>query len=363
MSAEADATTTRATTAADATAVAAFLAGVQPDNPKADEATLRWQYWDNPYGQACAWVAEDGGRIVGHYAAYPVPGRIAGRDVAASWGADAATAESHRGRGLFTTLAASVYADCGRHGMVATLCNPNPASLKGALRAGMVDVARIPLHVLPLDPAWVAERFHLPRAAAKAARAAIFRGRSAAAATATVVADVPDEVTALWARVGGRVDSGVVRDAGWWRFRYATRPAHGYRFAAAHRAGRLVAAVAVTTREVTQRGTSRPAGGSRLGEVLDAPFVHVLDLLAEEPADAAAVLAAACEDRGLAVGAAAIAPPATDAAEHLRAAGFRRLPERLEPRPIHFGVVPNAPDLPPMDSLTWTFPWGLFDHL
>lgn len=346
MSAEADATTTRATTAADAAAVATFLASVQPDNPKADEATLRWQYWDNPYGRACAWVAQDGDRIVGHYAAYPVPGRIAGRDVAASWGADAATAESHRGRGLFTTLAASVYADCGRHGMVATLCNPNPASLKGALRAGMVDVARIPLHVLPLDPTWVAERFHLPRAAAKAARAAIFRGRSAAAATAAVVADVPDEVTALWARVGGRVDSGVVRDAGWWRFRYATRPAHGYRFAAAHRAGRLVAAVAVTAREV-----------------FEAPFVHVLDLLAEEPADAAAVLAAACEDRGAAVGAAAIAPPGTDAADHLRAAGFRRLPERLEPRPIHFGVVPNASDLPAMDSLTWTFPWGLFDHL
>ena len=342
----ADATTTRATGPEDADAVSAFLASVQPENPKADPATLRWQYWDNPYGPACAWVAEDGGAIVGHYAAYPVPGRVAGADVTASWGADAATAESHRGRGLFTTLATSVYADCGRHGMPVTLCNPNPASLKGAVRAGMVDVARIPLHVLPLDPSWVAERFHLPRAAARAARAAMFRGQGGHDATASLVATVPEEVDALWHRLADRVSSGVLRDEAWWRWRYEARPRHAYRFAAAHRGGRLVAMVAVTVREV-----------------LDAPFLHVLDLLAEEPGDAAAVLAAVVEERGEAVGAAAIVPPGTYAGPHVRAAGFRRLPERFEPRPIHFGVVPNVEDLPPMDSLTWAFPWGLFDHL
>lgn len=339
-------TATRAATALDAPAVAAFLRSVQPDNPKGDEATLRWQYWDNPYGEAHAWVAEDGGAIVGHYAAYPVPGRLDGADVPASWGADAATAPTHRGMGLFTTLASSVYADCGRAGLAVTLCNPNPASLGGARRAGMVHLGRIPLHVLPLDPAWVAERFHLPRAAARAARSAVFRGRSAAGADATTVEDVPEEVDALWRRVGARTSSGVVRDAGWWRWRYATRPRAPYRYGAAFRGGRLVAAVAVATREV-----------------LDAPFVHVLDLLAEEPSDAAAVLAAVCEERGDAVGAAAIAPPATESADHLRAAGFRRLPERLEPRPLHFGVVPNTDAVPPVDALTWTYPWGLFDHL
>lgn len=328
----------------DTDAICALLGGIFPDNPKADPATLTWQYWDDPFGPTRSWVAVDDDEVVAHYAAYAVPGRLDGAPVTASWGADAATAASHRGRGLFTELARSVYEDCGRHGMPVTLCNPNPASLPGAQRAGLVPVDDVPVYVRPLDDAWLSDRFALPTSFWRAARSVVFRSRAGDGGRR--VDGVPDGLDDLWGRVGTTVSSGIVSDGDWWRWRYAQRPGTPYRFYEVRRAGRLVAAAVAAHRHT-----------------FDAPFVQVLELLAEGEDDAAAVLEAAAEDRDGAVGIGLIALPGDRTADLAGAAGFRRLPRRLEPLPVHFGVVPNAEDLPPVDRLRWSIPWGLFDHL
>ena len=62
----------------DEAGIDACLTESFPDNPKARRELRHWQY-HNPFGELCAWVYDDGGRIVGHYANYPVPCLLDGR--------------------------------------------------------------------------------------------------------------------------------------------------------------------------------------------------------------------------------------------------------------------------------------------
>src|SRR5438046_2618169 len=49
-----------------------------------DEAHFRWKYLQNPYGNAHISVTTDAdGKLVGHYAGYPVPFVLDGRDLLA----------------------------------------------------------------------------------------------------------------------------------------------------------------------------------------------------------------------------------------------------------------------------------------
>lgn len=332
----------------DTGVICALLAEVFPDNPKADPAVLAWQYWDNPYGPASSWVAEQDGEVLGHYATFPIPGRLAGRPALLAMGADAATRESARGRGLFTKLAVAAWDGAAADGCRAILTAPNPNSRPGAVKAGMTEVADLPVYVRPLDDAWLGERFRLPRAAAALARRAAFRPRrpGLGGPIGEEVERPPQGLDALWARSAPRLPWTVDADDAWWRWRYSERPGAAYRYFAARRAGALVGAAATTTRDLY---------GAR--------FVMVLDLVADDCAAAAAALAPIAEEPGGAVGAALVALPGSRSARLAEAAGFRRLPRRLEPRPLHFGVVGREPALPDPGLVPWSVSWSLLDHL
>jgi hypothetical protein len=293
-------------------------------------------------------VWEDDGEIVSHYAGLPVPAIVAGEDTVAAVGVDAATAPSHRGRGLFESLARAVYEDCGSHGMAVTLCFPNDNSLRGFVKAGGHPVGRLETWVLPLDDAWVAARFHVPRVAARAARAIVFRGRRRAVTASVQETDQPpDDLDDLWADVRHHVAYGIARHGAWWRWRYAQRPGGDYRYFAVRAGGRLRGAAAVVVRD---------AFGGR--------FACVLELVAVD-GDAAAALTRTIADAVTAdaVGLACVALPATETAQLARAAGFRRLPRRLEPKPLHFGVADNCGDRPNLALGPWSLAWGDLDHL
>ncbi len=328
----------------DDVAIRALLAGAFDANPKARADFTRWQYWDNPFGRVRSWVAEDGGEVVAHWAAVPVPLVLGGRRVVGAKGVDIATAESHRGRGLFTALGRRLVGDCADAGMPALLSHPNPRSAAAVERVGGRLVARVPVYVLPLDDRWLAERFRLPVPAARAARAAVFRiGRGDPVETVPVP---PPDLDALWAHVAGAVRHGIVRDAAWWRWRYADRPERPYRIVVARRAGRLTGVAAVTT---------RAAFGARFG--------FVLELLAVDAAAARGLvcgLGAAADD---AAGLALAAIPRSRLAALAVRAGFRRLPRRLEPHPLRFLVVAPGGDSAALAARPWSFAWGDLDHL
>lgn len=342
----------RAADRGDGPAIRALLNAVFPDNPKGRAAVLDWQYWDNPFGRTASWVAERDGEVVAHYAAFPIPGRVGGADAPLAMGADAATAESARGLGLFARLCRSAWDDVAtRNGCDYVLAAPNPNSLPGAAKSGMVSLGDIPAHVRPSDDRWVAQRFHVPVAVAGALRKTVFATRARGPA-ATRVDGVPDGLGELWDEVGGAVANGTVASPAWWRWRYVDRPERPYRTYAVHDAGRLRGATIVTPRALA---------GAR--------FLFVLELIAAGQEAASAVLAAALADPwpdegdGPVVGAACVALPGSPLAVLARGAGMGRLPRRLEPRPLHLGVYPARAGLRDPATLTWSVSWGLLDHL
>ena len=326
-------------------ALRAVVAGAFPDNPKARAEITCWQWWDNPFGSTRAWVWEDAGAVVACYIGYPLPVVIGGRPGVAALGVDAAILPSHQGRRLFTRLSRALYADCGAHGMPLTICYPNANSTLGITKAGWQPIARLRTHVLPLDDAWLADRFHLPLPAARLARAAAFR-IPASGRVAQQVDGLPDDIDGLWQQVAPGVQNGVVRDAAWWRWRYAQHPDAPYRFFEVRRGGRLVGAAVTLARE---------AFGGR--------FLNLLELLTVDVDAARALSRAISAGAGDAVGAALVALPGSPLDRLAPRAGFRRLPQRLEPKPVMFGAVPNDGSVPDPAGLAWSVAWGDLDHI
>lgn len=323
----------------------AVVAGAFPDNPKVRAEITRWQWWDNPFGSTRAWVWDDAGQVVACYIAYPLPVLLAGRPSTAGLGVDAAILPSHQGRRLFRPLSEALYADCGAHGMPVTICYPNANSTVGITKAGWRPIARLRTHVLPLDDAWLADRFHLPRLAAVAARRTAFR-TGATGLRAAEVGSVPEDIDALWSQVAPTVSYGVVRDAAWWRWRYAQHPDAPYRFFEVRRGGQLVGAAVALSRE---------AFGGR--------FLNLLEMLTVDVEAARALTAAIAAAPDGAVGAALVAAPGSALDRLAPRAGFRRLPERLEPKPLLFGAVPNDGTVPDPAAVPWSVAWGDLDHI
>ncbi len=329
----------------DGPAIRSVLESSFPENPKTRADILDWQYWSNPFGAARSWVAEDGGEVVAHYAGIALPGVIDGRPVTLSMGVDAATRPSHRGLGLFEQLARAVYLDGGKAHMPVTYCLPNPNSLRGFQKAGGEDVGRARVLVAPVDDGWLARRFGIPRPVAAAARQAAFR--LPAGGAAGMVQSPPDGLDELWAETA--VTHGVARHAAWWKWRYSDRPERPYLFVEARRHGRLAGAAAALVRD--------DLGGR---------FLCLLELMATDRSAARDVVGCLLRSAHGLLNVDGIAATALSGTAHYRlarAVGLRPLPRRLEPRPMHVGVVDNAGTLPGIAQAPWSLAWGDLDHI
>lgn len=316
-----------------------------PDNPKTRAAITAWQYWANPFGPTVSWVWEDEGEVVAHYTAYSVPVTVGGQRSLAGIGVDAAVAPTHQGRRLWTPLARAVYDDCAANGVPITMCYPNVASTSGAVKAGMEPVSRLRTLVCAYDDAWLAERFRLPRPVARLARSAAFRVPGSPL-VAHEVPGPPEGLDGLWERVAPSVAYGVVRDAAWWRWRYAEHPDAPYRFFEV-RQGEVLLAAGVTL--------AREAFGGR--------FLNVLEFLTVDVAAGRALAQALRARAAGAVGAALVAVPGSRLQALALRAGFRTLPARLEPKPLLFGVVRNDPGFVDPTTVAWSVAWGDLDHI
>jgi len=319
-----------------------------PDNPKAKAEIRHWQY-RNPFGPHAAWVYDDGGRIVGHYANYAVPVLLDGEASIAGVAVDAAVSPSHQGRRLMKPLNQALYADSTSKGMRVSLAYPsNPIAVAGIRSAGWIEVARLRTLVLALDDGWLATRFKMPRVVGRAVRATAFRIGPSADVGSEVGAPPPG-LDGLWAhtvREGG-VRNGIVRDAAWWQWRYADSPMSAYRYFEVRRAQSLAAAACVVVRE--------DFGGR---------FAYLLELMAVDRAAARAVVRAVAENvRGVS-GMATVAVDGGPLHRLAAAAGLRTLPRRLEPKGLWFGFVDNPPGgLAHLASQPWHIGWGDLDHL
>lgn len=327
----------------DDAAIRDLLAAAYPDNPKADAAVMRWQYWDNPFGQARAWMWERDGHAIAHRAAVAVPLVLGGTPATGVKTADAATHPAHRRQGLFGTLALRQMEDLRQAGVPAVLSHPNPGSAPGVVDSGAELVQRVPAFVRAVDDGWLAERFKVPRALAGAVRSAAFR-RAAPGGVET--SRPPEDLDELWGRLAERW--GIRRDAAWWRWRYVERPGGGYRYAEVRRGGKLVAAAATRTRE---------AYGGR--------FLYAMEFLAVDAGAARALTGTLTEMARTesAAGLVLIATSWSRNAELARASGFRRLPRALEPNPLRFLVAEPGGNSNALARQKWSAAWGDLDHV
>jgi hypothetical protein len=344
----------REATPDDEAGIDACLAESFPDNPKARREIRHWQY-HNPFGELCAWVYDDGGRIVGHYANYPVPCLLDGDVSLAGVAVDAAVSPDHQGRRLMRPLNEALYRASVAKGMRVSLAYPsNPIAVKGIRSAGWLEVARLRTLVLAVDDAWMASRFHVPRPIASVVRTVGFRGARGPAGDE--VGAPPEGLDALWAVAikAGDVRNGIIRDAAWWRWRYAASPMSAYRWFEVRRGQRLAGAAAVVVRE--------DFGGR---------FAYLLELEAIDRDAARAVVRAVIANVRDVSGIATVAVDRGPLHRLATSAGLRTLPRRLEPKGLWFGFVDNAraagvsQQTPTggLASAPWNIVWGDLDHL
>lgn len=336
-------------------AIRRVLVDAFPDNPKARPEMTAWQYWNNPFGESRTWVYEDDGEVVAVYTGIPVRVTLGGRPALAALGIDAAVARSHQGRRLFTPLSRALYDDLGRQGMTYTLAYPSTASYKGIARAGWQELARLRVNVLATSDEWLAQRFGLPGVASRAAIRVAFR--TSRRHGGERCGDIPSGIDDLWGKCSARSgESGITRDAAWWAWRYAANPDKPYHYYET-RTGSGLTGAAVT----------------RVVEAFGGTFAYVLELLAVDSyaaRDLVSAIAAGesasdggASDGGAVHGAALVTLAGSVMDGTSRAAGFRRLPRRLEPHPQYFGAVPNAESSPDPTGLAWSVAWGDLDHL
>ncbi len=335
-----------------------------PANPKTRAEITAWQWWDNPFGETIAHVWEDEGRLVGQYVAYRMPASFDGAPGRIAIGVDYAIAKSHRGRGLGKPMLDACFGQATDEG-TPFYSLPNQLSVGGATRSGLSIVSQLEVRVLPTDASALAERIRSservqaagPLGSAAATLGGIFarvpvralgaRVHTAPGHRTVVTSEPPEEVDGLWSSLSHHHLWGVARRGDWWRWRYAEHPDRPYRIVSVHRNGALVGCSAVITRD--------DLGGR---------FHCLLELVAMDGAAARAIVDAVRSGAvGQADGIACTAMPGSRLSGLAAAAGLVRIPPRLLPRPVYFGVVPHPTIIPDPTTVSWSTAWGDLDHI
>ncbi|HKA82351.1 MAG TPA: GNAT family N-acetyltransferase, partial [Acidimicrobiales bacterium] len=155
----------RAAEPADRAAVLALLAaslGVSVDDRY--EAFFDWKHAQSPFGPSPAWVAVDGGEVVGFRTFMRWEHRApTGEVLPAVRAVDTATHPSHQGRGIFRRLTLQALDDLRAQGVAFVFNTPNEQSRPGYLKMGWRQVGRLAAAVRPRSVA----------AAARTARARV----------------------------------------------------------------------------------------------------------------------------------------------------------------------------------------------
>jgi predicted N-acetyltransferase YhbS len=145
----------RAAEPSDRAAVLALLAaslGVSVDERY--EAFFDWKHAQNPFGPSPAWVAVDGGEIVGFRTFMRWEHRApTGEVLPAVRAVDTATRPSHQGRGIFRRLTLQALEDLRAQGVAFVFNTPNDQSRPGYLKMGWRQVGCLAASVRARSPA------------------------------------------------------------------------------------------------------------------------------------------------------------------------------------------------------------------
>lgn len=139
--------TVRRVTDADRPAVLALLAdSLGWDRDETFAEFFHWKHVENPFGPSPAWVAVEGGSLVGFRTflrwRFDHPD---GRTRFAVRAVDTATSPAHQGRGIFRRLTLTAVDELTADGIDFVFNTPNENSRPGYLRMGWSTVGRLPI--------------------------------------------------------------------------------------------------------------------------------------------------------------------------------------------------------------------------
>lgn len=322
----------------------------------ADEAYHRWQYQENPAGQALSAFARDGETLVAQFGAVPLRMAVDGRTALGALALNVATDEAYRGRGAFVAAARLAGERMASAGVELAWALPNENSFPGFVRRlGYRHVGDVPLLVRPVNVRrLVSERLPLPGVGALAAMLArallrpVPRTQTPEDGISIEPVDGFDAAfDGLWERVRGRQRVMVVRDATYLSWRFRRIPIRRYEVLRANVDGRLAGYIVLRLAEIAgmQAGlvvdfiVEPSEAGDRAGRAL---LSHALARFADEDIDLLASL---------------MLPHAPEY-RLLRHAGFWPLPRPLLPQ--RFRVVARGPEQA-YDLGNWYLTMGDYD--
>jgi GNAT superfamily N-acetyltransferase len=292
-----------------------------------------WQYERNPAGKPVLEMARDAADrgIVGQYVVIPIRVQVGEQAVVATLSLNTLTDEKFRGKGIFTKLAERVYADCAQRSLPFTYGFPNTNSYPGFLKKlRFKDLGNVPLLLLPLNwrrvatvktnaavgfLAGVAGGIYMPLSR-------MFRGSAAPGITVKAIEGFDARWDAFWARNQRRFPVMVVRDRAYLNWRFVDIPIRKYRILAAEGSEGPLGYMALRTTE---------SFGLRAGFIID----FFVDGSPAGQAAGALLARRALEEfkRDGADLAATHSLPHSAEYRLLQAAGLKKCPERLLPRP------------------------------
>lgn len=203
----------------------------------------RWEFRDNPAGLGFSVVADDDGKIVGHFGAIPVKWKCGDETIMGAQSVDGFTHPDYRLQGMFVKLAKTVHDEAIGSGVSLIWAFPNqnsyPAFMK---RLGFREIGTVPGLMLMLDTkrllrpgsfvqyirsGWLFKNWRL---ALHAAVALIYHPKQKRKSTNILVNRVTtfdSRVDSLWQKASAQFRLSVVRNSEYLNWRYANKP-NGY---------------------------------------------------------------------------------------------------------------------------------------
>lgn len=335
-----------------------------PDRFSADYWS--WEFKQAPAGRSSTWVADDGGRPVGHYAAVPLTYTVDGRATTGAIVVDVMSDSEYRNQGMFTALGRAAVSEVGQDGVSFLVGYPvRPEVMPGHVKVGWVHAFDLPVYALPLRfegalaqalPAWAPAGALAPIAqAAYRSVMAPALSRRFSAGTARRGSVVLRELAELDERLDDLADAVAAghrvvlrRDMPYLHWRYLSHPRETYRILVAEEGGRLVG-LSVT----------------RPGELLGIPALVLVDLaVVPGRPDVVAQLVDAAVAEGRERGSQLVATMLNAQTQERRAVqsrGFLRTPAAF-----HYIVRPTRDDVERsvlLDARSWWVTWGDTDVL
>lgn len=299
------------------------------DPVRLKESTWQWQFQNNPSGKAICFVAESNGKIVGQYVTIPTRFSIQGKETLLAFSCDTMIHPGHRRQGMFSALARELYDSLETYPEINLVWGfPNDQSQPGF--TGKLDWRMLPtisLMVMPIKPLGMVlgsiPFINRPSMAAPDLNADVSFSTKIQGLHISPIEKFDEAFDTLWQEHSTIAPVVQVRDRRYLHWRYLSLPEFGYRPFAVVRDGGLLGYLVIRMMVLK---------GQKFGVLVDLfPFpLESFSVLREIFSFAKRYVKAHGGDFLT-----CLLPPKQTGI--LRKAGFRRVPEVINPKTWRLG--------------------------